>query len=91
MKVQELLDKPEKWTQNAYARDEIRRSVHYEDPFAVCFCLIGAVRKCYPIILEREAIEAEIDSELKCWGFNWNDAPERTFEDIKNLVEKLDI
>jgi len=47
MTIQELLTDETKWTQSAYARlasGEPCSSVH---PEAVCWCLIGAVNRCY--------------------------------------------
>lgn len=97
MKVKELLSSPEKWTQGTYARDALGgRPVPPLDEDAVCFCLIGAVRKCYPIISDQCPVLAKITLEL-CTNLkmavitDWNDYPDRTFEQVKQLVDKLDI
>lgn len=54
MKAHELLSEPEKWTQFAYARDKDGNPIPVTAPEATCFCLLGALRKCYP----------DFDSEL---------------------------
>jgi hypothetical protein len=90
MKVRELLDKPEKWTKGWWARDSKGRMVIF-DTTAVSWCLVGAIEECYSYS-ERRAIDLKVQEALLVSRIDiWNDAPERTFEDIKDLVEKLDI
>lgn len=43
--LKELLSKPERWTQGAYARDIAGHQVSEEDSSACCFCLSGAMYK----------------------------------------------
>lgn len=43
--ILKLLDKPEKWTQGTYARNENASTVGPLDPQAVCWCLEGAIIK----------------------------------------------
>jgi hypothetical protein len=47
MKVKELLDSPAKWTQRSFARDFHGNPTSSGDPTAVCWCLSGAINKCY--------------------------------------------
>lgn len=47
MKVRELFNNKDKWTKGLYARDKDGFSVDPEGSNAVCFCLVGALRKCY--------------------------------------------
>lgn len=87
MKIKELLSGPEKWTQHTYARDKNGRDCSQWSQEAVCWCLYGAVDKCYENIIEidnkiREKVISIVD---------WNDDPNRTFEEVKALVEELDI
>ena len=87
MKVKEFLTK-ENWTQRAFALRQDGNPCHWLDTKAVKFCLQGALLKCYP------GQPATIDTLLNnaCGNtVRWNDAPERTFKEVKALVEKLDI
>lgn len=90
MKIRELLDKPEKWTQGCTARDKDGIHVMLTSAAAVCWCLMGAVWKCY---LPNEC--GQIFTVLgKHVGDNvgfWNDARERTFEDVQKLIKELDL
>lgn len=90
MKIQELLDKPEKWTQYTSARDINGKDVGYEADSAVCWCLIGAILKCYG-----EKSENVMDKIYKAFKGEsialYNDAKERTFKDVMKLVKELDI
>ncbi len=93
MKMHELLDSPEKWTQGAWGRnkDGIPSSI---DP--VCWCLIGASDQCYNYYESMEARQ-KIRQELQKRDLdytsiaNWNDDPKRTFEEVQQLLKKLDI
>lgn len=93
MKVRELLKDETCWTKGAYARDEKGNDIPATSEQATCFCLRGAIRKCYldPEIREKvlETVYREIEYPR---GISfWNDNPHRTFEDVKELVERLDI
>src|SRR6185369_2434153 len=104
MKVRELLSGPEKWVQGVYAKgyvddnlgDTILRAVEPDDPKAHCWCLVGAINKCYPIINDeririKTKIQAKIWPEGYCFIHTWNDESGRTFDEVKALVEELDI
>jgi hypothetical protein len=45
VRLDNLLDNKDKWTQGAFARDKDGNAVHYDDPTAVCYCLTGAISK----------------------------------------------
>jgi hypothetical protein len=98
MKLKELLSSPDKWIQGHYALDAEGDVIDAQDPDAVCFCLQGAIRRCYNdgkepyrFTDEYKGVKSRILHEIGEPITTWNDAPERTFEDIKQLVEKLDI
>jgi hypothetical protein len=98
MKVKELLDSPERWTKGFQARNALGRPAMANSKQAMCWCLGGAINRCYPTIEHRRVVLDRIfetvpeivvlhnDSLAE-----WNDAPERTFEDVRALVEELDI
>lgn len=99
MKVKELLSSPDKWTKGATARDTYGLRVFTKDKNAVCWCLVGATIKCYcsctntaadPNCKVKEIYE-KINEKIDTTITIWNDSPERTFEDVKKLVEELDI
>jgi hypothetical protein len=93
MKIKELLTDESKWTQNAGARDKEKIPVPPKSEEAVCWCLFGAILKCYG---EDKEVYNRLDKyilyNLTGMGiFSYNDNPKRTFKDIKALIEKLDI
>jgi hypothetical protein len=95
--VAELLESPERWTkgkawgtangQHAMGRDE-----------ATCFCVIGAIAYIYGdcpegtvgkrSLLMRKKVEFEANT---CYLASWNDAPERTHEEVLDVVRKAGI
>lgn len=91
MKVRELLDGPEKWTKGLSARDASGSMVDVDSPYAVCWCLYGAMQRCYG--LGTVAISAAYGKVAALVGsvVAWNDAPQRTFADVKDTVDYLDI
>jgi hypothetical protein len=92
MKVKDFLDTSEKWTKGRWARDAGGRMIPYTSVHAVSRCLAGLICWCYKDSNGWSEIWDKINREIggACIAF-WNDASERTFEDVKALVEKLDI
>lgn len=91
MKIKELLSDASRWTQHAFARDTIGRNIYTNAEEAYSYCLLGAAMKCYPPTTPARIL-IKIKEEIECESIlDWNDAPERTFEEVKALVEKLDI
>lgn len=93
MKIKELLDSPEKWTKGYWAKTKEDENISPLDIYASKWCLVGAVRFCYQNI--EYNVLARIKEALNNFSVGglteWNDAPERTFEEVKALVNKLDI
>lgn len=48
MTVLELLSDPKRWTKRVTARDKDGNPTPSGYPDAVCWCLVGAILKCYP-------------------------------------------
>ncbi len=48
MKVRELLSDPSRWTQGTFARNRNGIPTSSNAPDACKWCLLGAIRKCYP-------------------------------------------
>lgn len=94
MKVRELLDSPEKWTKGGFARTPEGEHVFPNHAQAVCFCISGAIDFCYSGE-KRYAVYRQLNEKIaaKQWQdiYAWNDAPERTYEEVKALVDELDI
>lgn len=93
MKMHELLSDASKWTKGASARNKHGVPVSSSAKDATCWCLIGAATKCYE--LKSAALDALqlIDTLLPKneWGATWNDAPERTFEDVIRVLKLADV
>ena len=89
MKIKELLSDKTKWTRLTRARDVHRRPVSSLSDEAVCWCLEGAVIKCYDYD-RNDIIFKKIWTEIgkPAIGF-WNDS--HSFKEVKALVNKLDI
>ena len=100
MKVKELLADESKWTRSVLARNRGGYACSPTDPTATCFCLLGAIDRCYPdlaksdlaIIKLQRAIakhtEATIVVPMTVGTFNDYHA---SFEDIKKVLELADI
>jgi len=97
MKVRDLLTDESKWTKHVYALDAKKNPLADPlNPNAVCWCLGGAIEKCYPILAERLAIYTRITQRVKpeevgSYVHRWNDTVGRTFAEVRALVEELDI
>jgi len=86
MKINELLSKAERWTQHAMARDHHGLKTDPKDPKAVCWCLMGAVIKCYES--EKGEIVKKLQEQIySLFAFNDNSSHEM----VLKLVKRLDI
>lgn len=95
MKAYELLSDASKWTQGTYARDKSGLSINEYSRDAVCWCIRGAVKVCYCNNVRYEkymqiAHAIILDGTWKDMVV-WQDAPERTFEEVRELLVRLDI
>lgn len=89
MKAWELLDSPEKWCKGANALTSDGMEVSACDPRACRWCLEGALRKCYGSFdLKIQAVRDALNTH---YVFEWNDAPERTFEEVRNALIAADV
>lgn len=88
MKLKELFTDESKWTKGSYARDQDGLTVDPQNDKAVCWCFRGAM---YKIGFNIHSLTHIFEKLFPDGVMDWNDAPERTFEDIKKLVEELDI
>ncbi len=92
MKVSDLLTDESKWCKGWFAKDIEGKACYTNDKKAVRFCLTGAMIKCYgesnPNFFN---IMSKVRDYLKCFPSDWNDKPERTFSEVRELVVKLDL
>lgn len=93
MKIKELLSDKSKWCQKHCALDVNGIPAESISPEAVCWCLFGAMRKCYRDSsgVKFDAIWTIIEIALGQSATHWNDHRDRTFADVKALVERLDV
>ncbi len=86
MKICELLSAPEKWTQGQYSKDNDGDGV--DD----CFCILGAFRQCYGDFTNNK-LEKFYHKFEEVTGYlsivDWNDEPGRTFEEVKEVINKI--
>jgi hypothetical protein len=95
MKVKDLLRTPHAWTQKTLAKDMNGNKVSPGDPSACCFCLYGAVCYCYSEPNTKLRVLNLIRSTLRLPSVieitSWNDAKERTLEEVIAIADALDI
>lgn len=98
MKVHELLDSSEKWAKGYYAYDSEGKEVGEFHAHACQWCLAGAVYRCYydrdhPWMenSDIQQVYQKIQQRIGQVIHLWNDAPERTYEEVYSLVKELDI
>jgi hypothetical protein len=100
VKVRELLTDESKWTQWAFARDEKKLPIYSSQLFTMpctSYCLWGAIKVCYGTqpggldsdlsLRVRKRVQGKVEMPIE----DWNDDENRTFEQVKALVEELDI
>lgn len=106
MKAYKLLDSPEKWIKQFNAKDASGNPVPPSNENAVCWCIFGALQKCYSKNT-MNFIEAEIRlyDLLKNKGYlgkrgdsskphdyaEWNDAEETTYDEVISVLKEANV
>ena len=90
MKAYALLSDRSKWTQGALARTASGESIRPRHVDASSWCLYGALLWCYGINTYHDTVLPRVCSIVGDVSI-WNDAPERTYEDVVALCRELDI
>lgn len=91
MKIHELLSESGRWCRGSAARDAAGVPIGPHDPRATCWCLQGAATVCYPdadVPGVCERMRAASGAEILA---RWNDADQRTFDQVRSLVVGLDV
>lgn len=97
MKVKELLSDESKWCQRALARVDKENEASAISPRslkATCWCLEGAIVRCYPTHAARIMAEGRIKNALNGdWIYvsSFNDSEATTFADIQRVLELADV
>ena len=81
-KVERLLQDPERWTQNAAARNGRGHIVPPLSSNAVSFCLMGACAREQVSMATRQFLDTYLNGIAA-----FNDEPERAHEDIMILID----
>lgn len=86
-KAADLIEPPGAWTQGAFARNEKGYKVSPDNPEAICFCLIGSIRK----ISGNKYSSAERFVQLKFEGhrFDFNDEIDRIQPEVVAKLRSL--
>lgn len=91
MKVAELLFDESKWIQGKFAKDVNDQEVDIQSSRACKFCLLGAIRYCYPVTYED--VNNRLYSVLKSINVQsiaiFNDS--HNYEEVMELVRRADI
>lgn len=95
MKVKELLDDKNKWTQGCYARDIHGNELMSDSPYAVCWCLSGAIKKCYTTPISNGIIDKIMGAIYNKYPHHRHSIPsfndQHTYEEVMEIVNELDI
>ena len=94
MKIYELLDTPNKWTQGAYQRDSQGRICNAQAGGRgkpVAWCLVGAFQECYKEPSTQLDFFTQLNSACGGCVTVWNDAQGRTYQEVIDLCRQLDI
>ena len=100
-RVADVLTSPTQWTKGAFARSlQPKPPIDVFDPKAEQFSLGGAINKVYgrsqiktlPSLIKNQVREyLQEHYEHYRTIEEWNDHPDRTFEDIQQVIKALDL
>jgi hypothetical protein len=99
MKAKDKLTCLADWTQGAAARDRFGLPCSPESKRAVSYCILGVLMRVY----EADEWESAVGRVMKAiWARGWkrkslldiaawNNHPSRTFEEVRQVIEKADV
>jgi hypothetical protein len=93
MKAYELLSDESKWAKKSYAYETTGGPCDPRSETACSWCVMGAIERCYfDGNMSRRHMDAIYKVETKVGSVPiWNDAKERTYEEVIALLKELDI
>jgi hypothetical protein len=92
MKAYELLDSPEKWCRGANAVAVDGSETMATSPYACKWCMEGAINRCCGPLEARQAALGRVRGMIGQYPvFAWNDAPNRTFEQVREALIRADV
>jgi predicted aconitase len=90
--AREILSDPNRWTREFQARDIEGRCIAWNEPEAVCFCLMGAINRASrdidpdditPAYDAMNVLDSVIDAAIP----TFNDRPTTTHEDVLKALD----
>lgn len=97
MTVRELLSDPERWTKGAWALNQAGAEVNAISSDAKCWCLVGAISRCYRTDDEQQPIR-DASAKVKALILDrhativdFNDSPKTTHADILAVLDEAGI
>jgi hypothetical protein len=105
MKAHEFLTSSQRWCKESPAEDSQGNKLEALDPRAVKWCALGAIQKAYSPSQWSEVMDTLLrglsvsergltqmnGSDKACSIMEWNDDPECSFNEIKEILSNSDI
>ncbi len=92
MTLQDLFSRDGSWTKREFARDKFGDRIYPGSDYATCFCIRGGIdRVCGDDFYKADKMLNKLLSMIDGPLTKWNDAPERTVEDVRDLVKKANV
>lgn len=94
MKAWQLIERPENWAQGGYAKDPDGQLVNWKDDTACCWCVLGALHKCYPSKDLFDASSRLVRDRILRFAEGidlWNDSPSTTHAQVLAVLKELDV
>lgn len=93
MKIKELLANPRAWTKGVLARDSYGVGIAPRRPDAKCWCLMGALIRCYDVDSERhEALQKMMNLVFSRSGMTLTQFNDRsTHEQVARMLEEVNV
>ncbi len=105
MKAHELLTSSLAWCQESPAEDSNGNKLEAFDPRAVKWCALGAIQKAYPPARWNDVMDTLLrglsvsegglrqmnGSDKACSIMEWNDDPQCSFDEIKEILLSSDV
>ena len=98
MKPSDVLKLKKNWVKNSYANRQDGSSCSVESDNAVCWCLVGAIMKCYPHPKTQVEKRLKASSAMKKLFpgrtnslLQFNDHKDTKFTDVKKVLKEAEL